>query len=538
MPNIGEIVIPESFESLQLLDVLRAERALGTLWSSAEPTIDVQAGALQSLLLQPFATLFETARSAFQQGGQQSSLAYLLSAPSAQVAPLLDALATNYRITRREGRPSSGRLRLVFSRMVTVSVGPSDLFEANGVRFAPVRQVTVDSGMGYQTDAAQMFPVPDNSGNFFMDVEVMALNNNGVGNLVKGTEAQLVYQRIPSFVRAFAVETFTGGADDESNHDLVQRMLYGVSAKVLSSRTNMKASLLATFPDVRDSSIIGAGDDEMTRDKHSIFPGATGGYADWYVATTRQLLTVTHSVDLNPSEDTEVLPDGSVKYRLLLSEENFPGLYWVSGITDATTNEPCSLLQQRKYAVQGAGGTPRIYEDEEAMFSAYQETEVFFTGQKDIRTVNVSGTYMPLIREIQDWVLHCGQSPVGLDILVKGAVPVTVQFSAILNTPMGTDIDLVSLQGKVADHVNAIPFDGVLSVSGLTALLHASLPAGSYINDQALSAMQWLSDSPAPVYVHDRLTLEQFPFGTNRTSILYCDPSQVFLQHRFIDRHC
>jgi len=74
-------------------------------------------------------------------------------------------------------------------------------------------------------------------------------------------------------------------------------MIYGISAKVLSSRTNMHASLLETFPDIRGSSLIGAGDEEMTRDKHTVFPGATGGYADWYVATTRQLQTATYTLE-------------------------------------------------------------------------------------------------------------------------------------------------------------------------------------------------------------------------------------------------
>jgi hypothetical protein len=51
----------------------------------------------------------------------------------------------------------------------------------------------------------------------------------------------------------------------------------------------MRATLVEKFPDIRDSSVIGAGDLEMTRDKHTVFPGSTGGYTDWYVGTTRQL---------------------------------------------------------------------------------------------------------------------------------------------------------------------------------------------------------------------------------------------------------
>jgi hypothetical protein len=150
----------------------------------------------------------------------------------------------------------------------------------------------------------------------------------------------------------------------------------------------------------------------------------------------------------------------------------------------------------------------------------------------------VSGTYMPQIREIQEWALRCGQSPIGLDVLVKGAVPVTTSFSAVLNIPVGTDVDFNHLQGKVANYINNIPFDGVLSLSGLIALLHSALPMGSYVSDPALFATQWLSDSRAAFFVRDKLTLETLPFGTNKTCILYCDPAEVVFSQKFIESRC
>jgi len=145
---------------------------------------------------------------------------------------------------------------------------------------------------------------------------------------------------------------------------------------------------------------------------------------------------------------------------------------------------------------------------------------------------------MPHIKEIQDWVLRCGQTPIGLDVLVKGAMPVTTSFSAVLNTPVGTEVDFSHLQAKVSGYINNIPFDGVLSLSGLIALLHAALPMGSYVSDPALFATQWLSEEAAAFHVRDRLTLESLPFGTNRTCILYCDPAEVVFSQKWIEARC
>jgi hypothetical protein len=536
MNSIGDIVIPDSFDALADADVLSSEKLLGALWSSADPTIDVQTGALLFLLLRPFATLLETAKESFRMGGKQSDLNYLLTAPLEQVSELLDVLAKNYRTSRKTGTASSGKLRLVFSRRVTVSIGPADVFVANGIEFIPIQQWTADSREGFITGELQFYPMPDGSGHVHLDLPVSATRNGFLGNLTRGMDVSSVRGNIPYFVRAFAVETFVGGSDDESNHDLVQRMFLGISAKVLSSRINMQASLLETFPGIRDSSIVGAGDNEMTRDKHTVFPGATGGYVDWYVATAEQLQTAT--VTLEHFHVIETLPDGFVIYAIDLLEKHFPCLYWVTEIVDAVTNAPCDITGQSKHISEMSTDSPKVFSDEEAMFTAYQLTEVRFTGPANLQTIMVSGTYMPHIKEIQDWVLRCGQSPIGLDVLVKGAVPVTTSFSAVLNIPVGTEVDFSSLQGKVAGYINSIPFDGVLSLSGLIALLHTALPSGSYVSDPALFATQWLSEVAAAFHVRERLILEKLPFGTNRTCILYCDPAEVVFSQKFIEARC
>ena len=536
MSSIGDIVIPDSFDALADADVLSSEKLLGALWSSADPTIDVQTGALLFLLLRPFATLLETAKASFRMGGKQSDLNYLLTAPREQVSELLDVLAKNYRTRRKTGTVASGKLRLVFPRRVTVSISPADVFIANGIEFTPTQQWTADSREGFFAGELQFYPMPDGSGHVYIDVPVTAAQNGSLGNLTRGMDVSAVRGNIPYFVRALTVETFVGGSDDESNHDLIQRMIHGISAKVLSSRINMQASLLETFPGIRDSSIIGAGDNEMTRDKHTVFPGGTGGYVDWYVATATQLQTAT--VTLEHFHVMETLPDGSVMYAIDLLEKDFPCLYWVTEIVDASANAPCTITGQSKHTAEMSADSPKIYTNEESRFTAYQLTEVRFIGPANLQTIMVSGTYMPHIKEIQDWVLRCGQSPIGLDVLVKGAVPVTTSFSAVLNVPVGTEVDHHSLQGKVANYINSIPFDGVLSLSGLIALLHAALPTGSYVSDPALFAAQWLSENAAAFHVRERLTLESLPFGTNRTCILYCDPAEVIFSQKFIEARC
>jgi hypothetical protein len=344
---------------------------------------------------------------------------------------------------------------------------------------------------------------------------------------------------LPYFVRAVAMETFTGGENDEDNDSLVHRMVLGVSAKVLSSRVNMRASLLEKFPDIRDSSVIGAGDMEMTRDKHTVFPGSTGGYADWYIGTTRQLQSVSLVIE-NPPQ-IEQLPDGSVAYMLDITDEMIPCLYHVSAIQDEETLEYCEITQQARYTHDRDKlpeiNFPRIHDNDEGVFTTYHTTDVRFTSRKQVSKVRIYGICMPGIREIQDWVLQCSQSPVGLDILVKGAIPTTIQFSAVLHTPAGEAADHVHLQNIIADYVNHVPFGGLLAVSGLVTLLHENMPSGSYVTKPVLFATTYLPDGRILTsQTADRLVIDFPPYASNRTTLFYCDPADVSFGQRHVGR--
>ena len=335
------------------------------------------------------------------------------------------------------------------------------------------------------------------------------------------------------------METFSGGENDEDNDSLVRRMVLGVSAKVLSSRVNMRASLLEIFPDIRDSSVIGAGDLEMTRDKHTIFPGSTGGYVDWYVGTARQLQSVSLVVEAPVQVDQ--LADGSIMYMLDIVDDMIPCLYHVSAIQNDETLEYCEILQQNRYARDGnrllEANAPRIHDEIEGVFTAYQTTEVRFFSKKPVSKVRIYGTCMPGIREIQDWVLQCGQAPVGLDILVKGAIPTTVQFSAVLHTPAGEPVDYGLLQNTVADHINRVPFGGLLAVSSLVTLLHENMPTGSYVTKPVLFATTCLPNGRILTsQTSDRLVIDFPPYASNSTTLFYCDPADVSFEQRHVER--
>ena len=541
MPDIDFALLPESFGSLSVENVQANRRLLRDLWSSAEPLLDIDRGALSSLVLTPAATLFEVGRETFRTARKSSSFTALLADSSEVAEAMLDELAKSYRVSRRTGTASSGRIRLFFREDLFILVGLSTTFQANGIEFR-VRNVetlqpseaTPSTLPNYQNLRA----IQDGSGLFYADIEVFAQSNGVAANLTHGTELELANSSLSYFVRAVALETFTGGEDDETKESLIQRMVLGISAKVLSSRVNMRAALLEKFPEIRDSSIIGAGDSEMTRDKHTIFPGSTGGYADWYVGTTRQLLTTSCVLENPILLETRI--DGTCVYTATLDDTNISCLYHVTNIQEADTAVFCEILEQHRSVRDSApyevSNTPHIVTEEEGAFTAYQTTTVTFTTPSPVAKILIYGLHMPKIKEIQDWVLQCSQAPLGLDLVVKGAIPTIVKFSAVIYTASGETLDMTTLQNKVASHVNRLPFNGLLAISTLTTLLHQNLPAGSFVTKPVLLSMTYLPSGEIVNWqATDRLDINFGGYATNRTTLFFCDPADVSFEQRYLD---
>ena len=539
MPEIDEAILPVSYAALSLENVRAAKQLLRDLWKSAEPELDIEHGALDALVLTPSAALLEVARETFRAARNSSSFTKLLENPDGANGAMLDELAKSYRVERRRGSSASGPIRLFFQEDLYRVIGLSTTFTANGVLFnlhhieTLLHSGDIPSTLPHYQNLRQS---QDGSGLFYADVTVHARSTGTAANLVRGTELALHQSALSYFVRALALETFHGGGNDEDSESLVRRMILGVSAKVLSSRTNMRAALLDRFPDVRDSSVIGAGDPEMTRDKHTVFPASTGGYADWYVGTTRQLTQVACTCDSFLTHGQQA--DGTYLHTVLIDDSHISCLYHVTEIQDAETLALAEILSQRRTVGESTGmaarNAPLLHDDEEGVFSAYQTTEVRFATRSPVEKIRIYGIHMPEIKAIQDWVLQSALAPIGLDVLVKAAIPTTIRFSAVLHTPSGETVDFLPLQTLIADHINHLPFDGLLAISELTTLLHRRLPSGSFVTRQALYALTYLPNGQVVLsQTGDRLTIDFPPFASNRTTLFFCDPADVSFEHRY-----
>lgn len=484
--------MPSEITSLFELDteVVQAKRAvLETLIVEMHPSLDTRRGAFSDLVLQPAAVLAAARQEEIDRYRRATSLNELNADPTLADNDDVDEVMSNFLITRREGTKAAGPVTIVVSQLATVTIVSGMLFVASGQQFRTLQAYAGRTSSQAVAATGDRVLTPLGDGTFAFTIDVEAVEEGAEGLLPKNT--LLVPQSsIVNFVKAYAASDFTGGRTTETNAELAVRLQLGYAAKTVSNRINMTATLLADerFVDVVSNSIIGYGDAEMQRDKHSILPGAFGGRVDWYLRTQelpqRKGLTKTATLVTKHS-------DNRGTWEFQLSRDDLPGYYDVVSIVP--TNLPnfagsLAITSHERIAdLTAIAGelTPDVISASEASFTRYQRAVIRFKDtETDVAALSLGATKdyavtvrgMPLLADAQNAFGQRGQRFGSGDILIKGAVPCFTSVAFTLEGKAGAAIpDTAQLAVDIARTVNRLGFTGRLYAAQIADLIHSAI---------------------------------------------------------------
>lgn len=486
-------------KTLSVADVAAQEDALALQLGELAPHLDLRAGALRQLLLHFEAILTTKNQTEIDRLRQSFSLAAIVEDPTLADDATVDALVSNFRVTRKPGAAAHGPVTLVFSTNDDVTIAAGSTFVAGEVTFTVDALVT---GRGEPADIltdTDRWLVPRQDGRYELQVLVTAAEPGVVGALSKDV---LLTPTLPppNFVQAFTAADFVGGIDRETSRDLAQRCLYGLASRSLTSRLQMSSWLREQFPDVAADSVVGFGDPEMRRDRRSIVPVAHGGRVDWYVQTQPlyREVTVAKAATLVTRH-----PDGTTVWQLSFSREEFPGFYDVRVLPGAAGEYAGDLPVTSD--LRGMDLTPLSSADDyvpdiaqasEAAFSCYQTAVIQFLEMRleyaglplgTQRDVNVTVRHMPQLKDIQQYFSAKDRRSLAADVLVKAPLPCYVSLSLRVFHDLDTPPDSLEMQQALADLVNTqYAFTGSLSISPLLEVAHDYLSRRSFIRDWTL----------------------------------------------------
>ncbi len=469
-------------QSLSLIQAMLQEQ---------HPELDVAASGLVGLLLRPGAELAAAAQEDFNRYLRSSSLKQILADPINADTEMVDIVMSNYGLTRQPGSLASGKIAIVVSKKITTTVPAGSVFVGGTSEFrtevsysAKTSSVNVDS----DTDSVL---VALSDGNFKFTIPVVALQVGSASLLKQGTLLTTTAP-IPNVVRIYADEDFIDGVDEESNSQLIARQAEGIAAKTVCNRINCAALLRDVSSNYVALSIIGAGDKELLRDKHSIFPGSFGGRSDWYFRDAADIAVTQLELECVLHEKTS---DGYGIWQCDIDRDTAPGFYDVSRVVPADTAEYEGSLTVtediRGFNTQYSDGEllPDIETAVEAVFSRYQTAVIRFkdtttltaglTVAESTKSFLVSLRVSPKIAEVQTAVSNRGTRFLFGDVLVKAPIPCFVSISfSLLGRPSAELPNVDAIKTAIVNYVNGLSFTGHLFASDITRIIHSYLPSG------------------------------------------------------------
>ena len=454
------------------------------------PTMNVgQNATLYDLNLRARAVIYMISRAEWTALRATMSLQGILDNPSLASAAVLDAILSNYLITRRSGTPASGIVQIVVSSTGTYIIPAGTVFSTlsgqtytPGVALRALASPSLDGDLPLYSSGV---------GQFYFLVPVTA-TLNGSAAQIQGRTALTCSTPIPNLMLCQAFGDFSGGSDDETNEALIARIPEAQSAKNQVSRLSIAATLKQRFPSILDVSVQSMGDPAMTRNSHNLLGIKTGGYADLYLRTSATILT-------GSMEKTAFLvsigSDGNATYQVNFLRDDFPGYYFVSSILPSGSTVGSyqilsevagfnSLVDPDGNAT-GTRSPNLIVTTQEGAYSRFQTSTVQFqvdydptlgnspADQFDAQiNVRVAVGYLPDISAIQQFVSDPQTGVFLADYLVRAAIPCLVGVST-LTIHGSSSLQEADIQTAVCGYVNSLKMGQPIRIDSLVSCIRS-----------------------------------------------------------------
>lgn len=470
-------------------EIAQAEAIVAESLSARNPTMDLSpSSSLYDLHVRPGAINYLLATVPVEDLRATQSLKGVQENPELASDAIVDAIISNYNITRRSGKKSLGVVRVNVSRDVVYSIGADEILRtSNGTEFVPSATSLILSDPS-GPEQIQLYPVDLEQTQFFFLLPVIAVEPGLASQLASDVEV-IFDSQIPNFISAFTFGAFTGATDQETSTQLIERLPAALSAKNMVSRAAISSELKEKFPEVLDVTVQGFGSEAMLRGVGGLLPVKGGGFADIWVRTS--LAAEADSIELVATLDS-IDSNGRGICSCTVPATAYPGHFFVGAVlpggqTGVLGTYP--ILSQSKSIITSG---PKISSVLEGAYSKFQKTEVTFAldpveGQPfpalgDEVSVDVELVGVPLVSEIQDFVSNHETRAAGTDYLVRASVPCFTWCSPI-TIHMSPDTSQETIRTAVFDYVNHRPMgqpifvDGiVMAIRGVEGVIQVDLP--------------------------------------------------------------
>jgi hypothetical protein len=457
-----------------------ARTAIRAILKESDPTLDISTGGVvDSVIVEGNVVVTANNQAEVNQAYLYQQLKAIAEGTVTIEDSALDALMTNYYLTRNQAVQSTGTVEFVvqldqayvFNKGYTVRVGGLAYSTTATYSVYPTTTTTVDFTVSTNI---QIFKFYDAETGYVYRFRIPVTANVASEdyNITAGTRL-VADQGFVGLGYVQAVTNFTGGSELETNAEFATRALEGITATTLGGgQDHVQACVGAAYTGAL-SSAVGVESTLMTRSRGNIFNISTGGYVDVYAksgATASNTIIksavvtdfTTHTAAITLTREQSV---GVYRVQVIPRYTSTPPVITAGNITQTAVTHNVATL---------TGYNANVTAAIDLAFSANESIVITFTDTRQTspgvyvvpmtsngQTVSgyaVAIESMPGIIEIADSLYSTAIRPAGLDVLVKAAVPcvTTLTINAVkpvnYNGPSATQ-----LTALIAASVNELP---------------------------------------------------------------------------------
>ena len=382
---------------------------------------------------------------------------FSLAAAAAQDTPdedLVESLASNFRITPKDGTPGYGELAVYTRQNANVYIRAGSLFDTGGIQLTVDKTYigVFDTTVYESTEDTEYRTMTRVGDEYVFIIPVRTVENTDQS--VSEGQAVTMENKPSQVTRVEVSSAVSGGSVDETSAELVARAQTGVTAKVPSGNSHLNALFTEqSNTNVFSQKSFGLRDPECLRDRNNIFGISMGGRVDSYCKTAQLPSTYVVTVDA-----TNIFGD---YWEANLTAAESRGFYYIERIINAdnahvVTNQE-EMVVTFRHEEPPAGG-PEVWNAETARYSIYQAATVVFeypglTGDQQF-TLYLKA--LPNLETLQEFINQDDIRNEANDVLIKAPVPSFVGISIQIIRPAGnTEVTEDTIKSLVADAVNA-----------------------------------------------------------------------------------
>lgn len=366
----------------------------------------------------------------------------------------VDAILSNWFVSRKAGIPTTGVLRLWFTTPTSfLHLVPTErAFKYEDVFFKVVKEyIFSETDFHYIRSESQIIS------EYFVDVEVASDIN--IAQSIPAASIFSAYLNNVYFIRAEAVTDFELGKDKELNEEFISRTDQAITTRELITYSAIKTVVTQEYPTVTDVYVAGHGSPEQIRDIVTFEDVAVhvGNKADIYVVSPLNKTTIGIMERIQP---------------------DMVGSFPLSSLSPDTTHV-AHILKVESFDYEG-NATPEDYTietQEDAWLTPNNPGTLEFKDLPLDRNIEITLLYSPVVPSVGALVTSSNSKVVCYDPVVKSMHPVVLEFT-LQTLPSDTIWAAYADRIKIAirDYVIGINYTESYSESVMFKHIHTMVP--------------------------------------------------------------